>query len=233
MTRARASLISLDDTPWYHLVNRCVRRAYLCGMDKESGKDLSHRKEWIEARIRQLGSVFAIDVAAYAVMSNHYHVVVRVDRQRAEGWSTREVLETWSQLFKGPLLVQEYLAGKALSPAQLVAVDTLAAQYRTRLHDISWFMRVLNESIARMAAAIPFTFDEYLELVDATGRVIREDKKGYIPGETPRILERLNIDPEQFIATTARMLQQFSTAIGTPEHLTAHCVTRNIAFRAA
>jgi len=55
-------------------------------------------------------------------------------------------------------------------------------------------------------------------------------KKGYIPGETPQILERLNIDPEQFIATTARMLQQFSTAIGTPEHLTAHCVTRNIAF---
>ena len=60
--------------------------------------------------------------------------------------------------------------------------------------------------------------------------MIREDKKGYIPGKTPRILGRLNIDPEQFIATSARMLQQFSTAIGTPEHLTAHCVTRNIAF---
>ena len=81
-----------------------------------------------------------------------------------------------------------------------------------------------------MAAAIPFAFDDYLELVDTTGRVIREEKRGYIPGETPQILERLNIDPEQFIATTARMLQQFSTAIGTPEHLTAHCLTRNIAF---
>ena len=86
------------------------------------------------------------------------------------------------------------------------------------------------DATGRMAAAIPFAFHDYLELVDATGRVIREDKKGYIPGETPRTLERLNIDPEQFIATTARMLQQFSTAIGTPEHLTAHCVTRNIAF---
>jgi len=63
-----------------------------------------------------------------------------------------------------------------------------------------------------------------------TGRVIREDKRGYIPGETPQILERLNIDPEQFIATAARMLHQFSTAIGTPENLTAHCVTRNVAF---
>ena len=81
-----------------------------------------------------------------------------------------------------------------------------------------------------LAAAIPFAFDDYLELVDATGRVIREDKRGYIPGETPKILERLNIDPEPFVATTTRMLQQFSTAIGTPEHLSAHCVTRNIAF---
>ena len=86
------------------------------------------------------------------------------------------------------------------------------------------------DATGRMAAAIPFAFDDYLELVDTTGRVIREDKRGYIPGETPKILERLNIDPEQFIATAARMLQQFSTAIGTPEHLTAHCVARNVAF---
>ncbi|MFO7901869.1 MAG: hypothetical protein R6U98_04350 [Pirellulaceae bacterium] len=86
------------------------------------------------------------------------------------------------------------------------------------------------DATSRMAAAIPFAFDDYLELVDTTGRVIREDKNGYIPGETPQILERLNIDPEQFNATTARMRQQFSTAIGIPEHLTAHCVTRNTAF---
>ena len=86
------------------------------------------------------------------------------------------------------------------------------------------------DATGRMAATIPFAFDDYLELVDTTGRVIREDKRGYIPGETPRILERLHIDPEQFIATAARMLQQFSTAIGSPEHLTAHCVARNVAF---
>jgi hypothetical protein len=86
------------------------------------------------------------------------------------------------------------------------------------------------DATGRMAAAIPFAFDDYLELVDTTGRVIREDKRGYIPGEPPQILERLNIDPEQFIATAARMLDLFSTAIGTPEHLTAHCVARNVAF---
>ena len=86
------------------------------------------------------------------------------------------------------------------------------------------------DATSRMTAAIPFAFDDYLELVDTTGRVIREDKRGYIPGETPQILDRLNIDPEQFIATAARMLDLFSTAIGTPEHLTAHCVARNVVF---
>jgi len=62
-----------------------------------------------------------------------------------------------------------------------------------------------------MATAIPFAFDDYLELVDTTGWMIREGKCGYIPGETPRILDRLDIDPEEFMATSARMQQQFST----------------------
>ena len=151
MTRPRSELISLSDTPWYHLVNRCVRRAFLCGQDHKTGEDFSHRKSWIEGRIRQLAGVFAIDVAAYAVMSNHYHVVVRVDRVRAEAWTTDEVLAQWTRIFTGPLLVQRYINGDTLSPAELSAVSTLAEQYRRRLYDISWFMRVLNESIARMA----------------------------------------------------------------------------------
>lgn len=153
MTLARSSLISLPDTPWYHLYNRCVRRAFLCGHDNQTGRDFSHRKQWIEARIRQLAGVFALDVAAYAVMSNHYHVVVRVDQETAEGWSIREVLERWTQLFKGSPLVQGYLAGNAPNEAEILAIDVLAAQYRKRLFDVSWFMRILNESIARMANA--------------------------------------------------------------------------------
>ena len=90
MTRPRSSLISLADTPWYHVVNRCVRRAFLCGHDAVSGQSFEHRRGWIETRIRELASVFTIDVAAYAVMSNHYHVVLRVDAERAAGFTPQK-----------------------------------------------------------------------------------------------------------------------------------------------
>lgn len=77
MTRARQELISLSDTPWYHLVNRCVRRAFLCGVDSISGQNYEHRREWIEQTMLKLASVFAVDIAAFAVMSNHYHLLIR------------------------------------------------------------------------------------------------------------------------------------------------------------
>ena len=84
MTRPRSTLVSLSDTAWYHVVSRCVRRAFLCGEDAHTGKNVDHRRGWIEARIRQLALVFTIDVAACAVMSNRYHTVLRVDAQRAQ-----------------------------------------------------------------------------------------------------------------------------------------------------
>ena len=155
MTRPRSALVSLTDTPWYHVVNRCVRRAFLCGQDAATGQNFDHRRGWIETRIRELASVFTIDVAAYAVMSNHYHVVLRVDSARARALDDEAVLRRWTQLFTGPLLVQRYLSvlRVQMGPAELDKVHEFAELYRQRLFDLSWFMRVLNESIARQANA--------------------------------------------------------------------------------
>lgn len=155
MTMPRSAVVSLSDTPWYHVVSRCVRRAFLCGDDNVTGKNFNHRRGWIEARILELAGVFAINVAAYAVMSNHYHIVVRIDDERAKKWTDTEVLRRWTQLFTGPLFVRRYLSEERdeMDVSQLASVSTWAATYRERLHDLSWFMRVLNESIARMANA--------------------------------------------------------------------------------
>ncbi|OUL57932.1 transposase [Pseudoalteromonas ulvae] len=90
MAQARRSLIDLDSTPYYHCISRCVRRAFLAGFDKYSGQNFEHRRAWLVERFKLLSQVFAIDIAAYAVMSNHYHLVLRVDRDRASNWSKDE-----------------------------------------------------------------------------------------------------------------------------------------------
>lgn len=152
MTRARKALISLDDTPYYHCISRCVRRAFLCGEDRFSGNSYEHRRKWVVERLKILSSIFAIDIAAYTVLSNHYHVVLRVDRQRANDWSALEVIERWQQLFSGPELIQRYRDNpQDFSVSEREVVDAIVALWRERLTDISWFMRCLNEHLARKA----------------------------------------------------------------------------------
>src|SRR5690554_2353719 len=93
MGYARKNLICLNDTPYYHVMSRCVRRAWLCGFDTYTQRDYSHRNAWVIGRLTRLASVFAIDVCACAVMSNRYHLVLHVDRKRAQGWSDQEVID--------------------------------------------------------------------------------------------------------------------------------------------
>ena len=68
MPKARKEQISLSDTPYYHCISRCVRRAFLCGSDPFSGKDYQHRKQWMVERLTHLAQVFAIEIFAYSLM---------------------------------------------------------------------------------------------------------------------------------------------------------------------
>ncbi len=161
MPKPRRSQVSLDATPYYHCVSRCVRRAFLCGTDTLSGHSYEHRRQWIEDKLYALSQVFALDLCAYAVMSNHYHVVLYIDAKQAESWSRYDVIERWHQLFNGTLFCRRHARGEALSKMELNVLDKDVAIWRQRLMDISWFMRVLmdiswfmrvlNEAIARQA----------------------------------------------------------------------------------
>ena len=67
----RARQVCLDATPYYHCISRCVRRAFLCGEDRSSGRNFDHRKAWVVEKLAELADVFAIRVCACAVLSNH------------------------------------------------------------------------------------------------------------------------------------------------------------------
>ena len=150
MTLARSQLICPASTPYYHCIGRCVRRAFLCGEDTLTGKNYSHRKGWILARLALLAEVFTIELFAYAVMSNHYHLVVNINQNKALSLTHHEVISRWSRLFRVPAMVERWQQGNAQEGETEVA-EKLVALWRQRLADVSWYMRCLNEYIAREA----------------------------------------------------------------------------------
>ena len=72
MPKARKLQIALEATAWYHVISRCVRSAFLCGQDQVTGRSFEHRRQWIENDLESLSSVFFIDIAAFAILSNQW-----------------------------------------------------------------------------------------------------------------------------------------------------------------
>jgi putative transposase len=275
VTIARSRQISLDHTPYYHCTARCVRRAFLCGNDHYSGKNFDHRRQWIENRLIHLSKVFAIDLLAYAVMSNHYHVVIRINTEKVSNWSDTDVVERWGRIYSLP-------DGEV--PQEHIAV------WRSRLADISWYMRCINENLARRAnredrckgrfwegrfksqalldetalikcmayvdlnpiraniaptpelseytsirsriagttghllpfmprsdtrqRSIPMCYEDYLLLVDETGRALRPDKRGAIPANMAPILARLGLEPTDWVREMRYYGRWYYRAVG-------------------
>jgi len=145
MTYPRSILIPPGSPGTFHCVSRCVRRAFLCGEDRLTGKSFEHRRQWVEDRLLALADIFGVAIWGYAVMSNHLHVVVQTLPEAVAEWSDMEVASRWIRLFSRQDLDagirSEVLAGNAERIAIL----------RERLSDLSWFMRCLSEPIARAA----------------------------------------------------------------------------------
>ena len=151
MTQARKVVVVADEVGVYHCISRCVRRAYLCGEDVYSGQNYEHRRSWVCDRVQCLSALFGIEVFAYSVMSNHLHLVLRNRPDRVSQWSDREVAERWCRLFRGNRARTSGQPYDAIKLNQLLNDAVFLETVRGRLKDLSWFMRCLNEFLARRA----------------------------------------------------------------------------------
>ena len=95
MTTPRRLLVDPVNACDYHLVSRCMQGAFLCGRDRRTGRDYSHRKQWLVERIKLLACCFAVEVYAYCIMSNHFHLVARYDPLACWRWSDEKVARRW------------------------------------------------------------------------------------------------------------------------------------------
>ncbi|MGQ9426395.1 transposase [Gilvimarinus sp. F26214L] len=306
----RKNIVSLEATPYYHVTARCVRRAFLCGVDAVSGRSFEHRRKWIENRILELSQVFSIDICAYAVMSNHFHVVLHVDRDRIVQWSDLEVCQRWHRLCRGTPLSQRFERGRPLSEDERDELAPKLDEWRNRLCSISWFMKLLNEPIAREAnrednctgkfwesrfksqalldekalaacmtyvdlnpvrakladtpeqseytsirrrlvavadgaisqqpvslmpfedsarkptsKAMPFSCHDYIQLVEWTGRMVREGKRGAIKNTLPPVLSRLQLEPRHWLFMATNFESRFKSMVGNWFELKRVCKT--------
>ena len=319
MTIARSLVVPPGVEGMYHCIARCVRRAFLCGKDKVSGNDYEHRKDWVKDRLQFLSNLFCVDVAGYAVMSNHLHLVLRTRPDRVLGFSDEEAARRWLMLFPK----RRDSAGNPQPPekreiASITVGKKRMVQIRERLSSLSWFMRCVNEFVARKAnleddckgrfwegrfksqalldeaavlacmayvdlnpirakmaqtpetsdytsvqdrilgrgareevrrkrsgvsrskqettpmepyrdewlvpitndggkekrGLLPLKLDEYLELVEWSGRMLRDDKRGKIPQHLDPILQRLQIDRDNWLNAVEQYGGWFCYAAG-------------------
>jgi hypothetical protein len=124
----------------------------LLGDDPLSGKNYDHRKDWIEIELRRQAACFGIDLLAFALLSNHMHLVLRSRPDIVESWSDTEVARRWLMLC--PVRKDSDLNAAEPTEPELNSIrndSVRLTEIRSRLSDISWWMRLLNQRIAQRA----------------------------------------------------------------------------------
>ena len=144
MTIARCRQVNIETTPYYHVIGRCVRRAFLCGLDASSGKNYEHRRQWVIQRLELLCSVFAIELCSYTILENHYHLVTRLAPDQAESWTDDEVMARWEKVYGIATTIAIGLADGA-SPVQRALAEEMIEVRRQRLTVLSLTLALYSE----------------------------------------------------------------------------------------
>ena len=149
---ARAEIFCADEIAIVHVMSRTVRRCFLMGDDPVSGNNYDHRKQWIDAQLVHQARYFGIDLLAQAILSNHFHLVLRSRPDVVKEWDDTEVARRWLMLCpqrrdqnRKPMKPTEFELNSIRNDKQRLA------EIRLRLSDISWWMRLLCQNIAQRA----------------------------------------------------------------------------------
>ncbi len=149
---ARVEAFAPDEIATLHVMNRVVRRCFLMGTDELTGKNYDHRKTWVEIALKRLAAGFGIDLLNFAILSNHFHLILRSRPDVVATWDDAEVARRWLILCP----VRKSADGGAAEPSEpeLNSIrydEDKVKTIRSRLSDISWWMRLLSQRIAQRA----------------------------------------------------------------------------------
>ena len=157
MTKPRSHYVDSELTLCYHITSRCVRRAWLLGIDPLTGKNYQHRQKVFLDHLKHLTRFYSVDILGYAIMSNHFHLVVRYDPRANLAWSDEEVARRWcaahnglpvDQSFRGATEVGEFSFSQTLRYHEMLIDQTRLAKCRGALGCLSKFMQQLKQPFA-------------------------------------------------------------------------------------
>ena len=149
---ARVEVFAADEVAIVHVMNQTVRRCFLLGDDPVTGENYDHRKSWMDDQLVHQAKHFGIDLLCQAILSNHFHLVLRSRPDVVAEWSDTEVARRWLMLCP----VRRDEKRRPLEPSEpelnsIVNDKDRLASIRSRLSDISWWMRLLSQNIAQRA----------------------------------------------------------------------------------
>ena len=148
----RRDVLTDGEVQIVHCVNRCVRRAFLCGNDALTGRNYDYRRQMIRHRLEFLAGIMAIEVLGYSILSNHFHTILRSRPDVVRTWSDEEIVLKWWMLCPA----RRNHDGSPAQPTDHELRTLLANRHgikekRRRLSSISWCMRFVCERIARQS----------------------------------------------------------------------------------
>lgn len=331
MTIARKHIYDVDEIGLYHCFSRCVRRAFLCGTDDYTGKNYDHRKQWLEELLEEATSCHVVDLISFAVLDNHFHVLLRNRPDLKRKLTPSAVARRW--LLLHPKRRDD--KGKACEPTrkelrEITRDPKRVKELRERLVNISWYIGYIKERLARRAnkeddvrgtffekrfemrrlltenaglacsvyidlnetrakvaqtpetsthssiflrirglqarragkkskqdmadrwlapisatylpqnqrfadkgwrpsddPALALTIEQYLQLVDWSGRQVRKGKAGTIPAELAPILDRVGINSERWLDVLQSFGELFPRVAGNAEQVEEHAASHD------